>query len=976
MRLNNQNRIAQSRATRTAIFPVLAVLLICAGVSEARADTWNRNQTFQCGHSPAVIPSSYDTPSGGNCTLAVCPGNPVNIAYGIQDPGPTSNSGAVSLKITIPPPTAFFATSIKAWKFTGGTGTGVLLSTQPTVTTLPNFSIGVLAPLDKVIVVIDGYFLQASTYSASFVASRPGVADETSPLNMDARCIAPPVDISIAKVVKPSGGAFGATASVAFGSTVTYQLTVKNESASKPDGSTDLYLANLLKVQDQLSGTASNDVPVVVTASNFQCTPSAAGVACPTMPTGAGPATIFGANVYNLPTMTYPATGAGSDGFLPAGGSFVITFDVLIKTTATCSPGQNNKLNNVGFVIYSNGTSTIADQNPANNTSTTTAVTLTGLPATGCPTPIPIPGLQVTKALLSPTGAGIVWGVPFTYEITITNNSGTAITDFGVADALWGTGTPPFTANFLASNVTCTPACTSTNNIAPATAAPLVGSNFTSLFSGVKFSLGVGQTQKIKYQVQYNAPPCAAITTAGSIVNYAYITGGQATGNGQVVTPMPALKKCDLDVSKKQTSGPTSFGSYPQTLGFKVQFTNTSTTDTVNVGSLIDAIALDSPTYGNVPVSYFYTCMATGVTGVSPLTKASTSGSIQYANHPWGGIRLIDFSSAAGAVFTPGGKVECDLSVTLQQPSTTDSLCQGAGTPQLKNSAFIDLAYGFNPNQATQPVWYQEVITPLPRCVSIFTTKIAPSNVQAGGPVTFTLTVTNSGKDPVSNLVLHDSVPPGFTNVTWTCASGCGASSGSGNLNVPLSPPIASGATVTILVNATAPREQKAYCNKENVTFEPFPASTYFEGDQAALTAAEACIQVVPPVIEGTPTPTASPRASATPPPTTGCADVSDKEIKCLPGGGYTYTFNVANNSGNAISQILLTPLPGSTFTLTPQLTNLSSPLQNGQSTTVTTKIGNAKPGDKVCFFASLMSDKAACCIVQVCPTLPVCGVR
>lgn len=966
MRLHNQSRITRPQTIRAAIFLVLVPLFLIAGVPEARADTWNRNQTFQCGHSPAVIPSTYDTPSAGNCAVAVCPGNPVNITYGIQDP--VGNSAAVSLKITIPPSTSFTVTSIKALKFTGGTGTGVPLSTQPTVATLPNFSIGALGALDKVIVVIDGYFLQASAYSATFVASRAGVPDESSPLNMDARCIAPPIDISIDKQVKASGGAFGSTASVAFGSTVTYKLTVKNASAPKPDGSTDLYLANLLKVQDQLSGTSTNDVPVGYTASNFQCTPSAGGVACPTMPTGSPSGIIYGANVNPLLNMTYPASGAGSDGFLPAQGSFVITFDVLIQTSATCSRGQNNKLNNVGYVIYSNGTSTIADQNPANNTSPVTTVTLTGLIATPCPTPTAIPALQVTKALVSPTGTGVIWGATFTYEITITNNSGTAITDFGVADYLSGTGTPPFTANFLASNVTCTPACTTTNNIAPATAAPLVGASFTSLFSGIKFSLGVGQTLKIKYDVKYSAPPCAAITTAGSIANYAYITGGQATGAGRVDTPMPALKKCDLDVSKKQTSGPTSFASYPQTLGYKVQFKNNSATDTINVGTLIDAIALDSPTYGNVPVSYSYTCTATGVTGVSPLTKAATTGSIQYANHPWGGIRLIDFESSPGAVFSPGGIVDCDLSVTLQQPSTTDSLCQGAGSPHLKNSAFIDLVYGFNPNQATQPVWYQEVTTPLPYCVSIITRKEAPANVQAGGPVTFTLTVTNVGKDPLSSVVLHDSVPPDFTNVTWTCASGCSAGSGSGNnINVPLTPAIASGATVTILVHATAPTELKAYCNDDKATFEPFPPSTYFEGDQAALTAAQACIQVIPSE-HATPTPTPTPTAKP------GCADVADKEIKCLPGGGYTYTFNVVNNSGSPISQILLTPVGGGTFSLSPQLTNLSKPLQNGQSTTVTVNIGNAKPGDKVCFFASLMSDQAACCIVQVCPTLPVCG--
>jgi hypothetical protein len=115
-----------------------------------------------------------------------------------------------------------------------------------------------------------------------------------------------------------------------------------------------------------------------------------------------------------------------------------------------------------------------------------------------------------------------------------------------------------------------------------------------------------------------------------------------------------------------------------------------------------------------------------------------------------------------------------------------------------------------------------------------------------------------------------------------------------------------------------------------------------------------------------TPTPTSTPVAS-------GCAQVTG-DIRCLPNGGYSYTFTVKNNSGKPMSQILLTPVQGSSFTLSPQLTNLGSPLASGQSTTVATTIGGAKPGDKVCFFVSLMSDKDACCIVQVCLTMPQCG--
>jgi hypothetical protein len=126
-----------------------------------------------------------------------------------------------------------------------------------------------------------------------------------------------------------------------------------------------------------------------------------------------------------------------------------------------------------------------------------------------------------------------------------------------------------------------------------------------------------------------------------------------------------------------------------------------------------------------------------------------------------------------------------------------------------------------------------------------------------------------------------------------------------------------------------------------------------------------------------TPSPTPSPTAtpSPTPSPTPGCAQITG-EARCLPGGGYSYSFSAVNNSGADVTQILLTPGAGSTFALSPQLVNLSTPLHNGQSTTQSVNLSNVKPGDKVCFFVTLMSDKTACCTVQVCPTLPVCGVR
>jgi hypothetical protein len=104
-----------------------------------------------------------------------------------------------------------------------------------------------------------------------------------------------------------------------------------------------------------------------------------------------------------------------------------------------------------------------------------------------------------------------------------------------------------------------------------------------------------------------------------------------------------------------------------------------------------------------------------------------------------------------------------------------------------------------------------------------------------------------------------------------------------------------------------------------------------------------------------------------------GCAPIKGNPL-CLPNGDYSYTFTVTNNSGHDISQLLLTPIQGSTFTIAPQLATFTSALHNGQSTTLTTTIRGAKPGDKVCFYVSLLADKEACCNKQVCLKMPDCG--
>ena len=58
---------------------------------------------------------------------------------------------------------------------------------------------------------------------------------------------------------------------------------------------------------------------------------------------------------------------------------------------------------------------------------------------------------------------------------------------------------------------------------------------------------------------------------------------------------------------------------------------------------------------------------------------------------------------------------------------------------------------------------------------------------------------------------------------------------------------------------------------------------------------------------KGTSSPTPTPTPSPTPSPTPGCAQVMG-EARCLPGGGYSYSFSAVNNGGADVTQILLNP--------------------------------------------------------------------
>jgi hypothetical protein len=104
------------------------------------------------------------------------------------------------------------------------------------------------------------------------------------------------------------------------------------------------------------------------------------------------------------------------------------------------------------------------------------------------------------------------------------------------------------------------------------------------------------------------------------------------------------------------------------------------------------------------------------------------------------------------------------------------------------------------------------------------------------------------------------------------------------------------------------------------------------------------------------------------------CGQVDNVGIACAapPGGGFVYSFDVTNNSGQAAPFLLLSPSAGSTFTVSPNV--LPGPFPSPSTTPVHVAIGgNTLPGQSICVDVKLTNGTDQCCSLRACGTLPSC---
>lgn len=179
--------------------------------------------------------------------------------------------------------------------------------------------------------------------------------------------------------------------------------------------------------------------------------------------------------------------------------------------------------------------------------------------------------------------------------------------------------------------------------------------------------------------------------------------------------------------------------------------------------------------------------------GLTFVSANSTSGSYNSATGIWN-VTTVGVNSTA----------------TLTINATVNS---GTSGTNITNSAEVVLAGNFDPdstenNGVTTEDDYSAVTVAIRPNADLAISKTAPTNLNVGQAITYTIDVTNAGTINVSGLTIADAVPSTVTVTNWTCAvtgtATCGTASGtSSNINLSGSINAGAGNRIRITVNGT-----------------------------------------------------------------------------------------------------------------------------------------------------------------------------
>jgi len=253
-------------------------------------------------------------------------------------------------------------------------------------------------------------------------------------------------------------------------------------------------------------------------------------------------------------------------------------------------------------------------------------------------------------------------------------------------------------------------------------------------------------------------PTCSIPNTA--TVQALTIPVDPITSNNTASTSVQIHAGADLGVTKTDSPDPVSVGN---PLTYTVVVTNYGPSSATSV-ALVDTL----------PPSVTFSSVTPG----SPV--CTQSGASVSCNWP---------SLASGASIT----------VTIVVQPTVAAGAAGNVTNSVVVSSAVDEPNPdtLHPNSATQATTVHPKVT-------LTTTKShLPSPAVPGQPISFQVTVSNSGPDDLIGGSVTDSIPAAFLSPGWTCGASAGSgcsSSGSGNISDPVT--ILAGGSLTYSISA------------------------------------------------------------------------------------------------------------------------------------------------------------------------------
>jgi hypothetical protein len=391
------------------------------------------------------------------------------------------------------------------------------------------------------------------------------------------------------------------------------------------------------------------------------------------------------------------------------------------------------------------------------------------------------------------------WGSTIRYRVTVRNKSsvpGLRIRRIAVGDWVTaGLGTPSFVGRLQMN--TCSPPCAVTYT-APLNT-PFAGSGATrQMYGAILVNQSAGgllfnQTAQFAVEIRYSNPGCDAypavnpkkIHNFGRVLSWDEDVGGTVTPVTQIVqsgvtTRMQMVPPCALAAEKTATTSLVGFANpnFSPSVKYTVTFANPSSQPRT-VGTIADLARIvpfpggAAPYANQIEVRYTYNCYVTQgtVTGFSPW-QHPTNPNIPAVAHvvatPLAQQAVPLIRNTQPVVFGANSKLTCVVFAWVQPPDPTDPNCS---TALLENVALMDMSPFYDPNadwtNGSPPGAFAAVQGTLPRCLNLVVNKDAqttPWTWQGGGPLSWTLHVTNHGAPVTAPAILvTDTLDPGMT---------------------------------------------------------------------------------------------------------------------------------------------------------------------------------------------------------------------